>query len=448
MEEELAGLLADLELDVAKLGRRALFALSDEQERVAIGQVERVVSMLNGLLASLVDDAARRGVPEAMGFRSAVVWLTQAYRMGQRAARDLVALGAVMDARPALADAVGSGSVSADQARAIGTVSGALAGDGVDAGTVAEAEALLLDQAGSLGSADLSRAGDRILWHVAPDIAEERLRRQLEAAEKRAHLDRGLTFSPERDTQRTRISGYLTAEAAAIVATALEPLAKPRSASGGVSSGGVADGGMASDGVASGGVADDRSAAQRRHDALVEVCRLAAGADQTGRAYRASVERPRLTVTVDYDVLAGTLGDGILDTGQALTPASVRRLACDAGILPAVLGGAGQVLDLGRSARTWTGPAREAIIVRDRGCVFPGCDRPPSLCDVHHCTYYSLGGATDRDNGALLCGFHHYLVHHSGWQVRVATDGRPEVIPPPYVDPDRRPRRNLYHRRN
>jgi hypothetical protein len=150
---------------------------------------------------------------------------------------------------------------------------------------------------------------------------------------------------------------------------------------------------------------------------------------------------------VAYDVLTKELGYGLLDSGLMVTAESVRRLACDAAIIPALLGSQGQVLDLGRSARLWTGPARQAIIIRDRGCVFPGCDRPPAWCDVHHCTYYSLGGGTDRDNGALVCGFHHQLIHHGGWEVRIAADGLAEVIPPAHIDPERKPLRNTYHRR-
>jgi hypothetical protein len=122
-------------------------------------------------------------------------------------------------------------------------------------------------------------------------------------------------------------------------------------------------------------------------------------------------------------------------------------MACDAQIVPAVLGGAGQVLDLGRAQRTRVGPARRAIILRDRGCVFPACDRSPEHCDVHHIRHWSQGGTTDVDNGALLCGFHHHLIHHAAWTLRMGDDRRPEVIPPIHVDPMQRPLRNRYHLR-
>jgi hypothetical protein len=137
----------------------------------------------------------------------------------------------------------------------------------------------------------------------------------------------------------------------------------------------------------------------------------------------------------------------MLDTGGRLSPAQVRQLACDAKVIPAVLGGDGQVLDLGRSRRLITGALRRALEVRDRGCAFPGCDRPPRWCDGHHIHPWVDGGPTSLDNSVLLCGFHHRVIHRGHWIVRLGGNGLPEFIPPAYVDPQQRPRRNLYHHR-
>jgi Domain of unknown function (DUF222)/HNH endonuclease len=158
-------------------------------------------------------------------------------------------------------------------------------------------------------------------------------------------------------------------------------------------------------------------------------------------------ERPQLVVTVSFDVLTGQLSTGMLDTGEAISPAQVRRLACDAQIIPAVLGGDGQVLDLGKSRRLFTGAVRRALALRDGGCAFPGCSRPARWCEGHHILPASLAGPTSVDNGVLLCGPHHRLVHHEDWQIRLGPDRRPDFIPPSHVDPTRRPRRNIYHRR-
>jgi hypothetical protein len=152
-------------------------------------------------------------------------------------------------------------------------------------------------------------------------------------------------------------------------------------------------------------------------------------------------------VTVPFDVLTGQLGAGLLDTGEPITAEQVRRIACDAQILPAVLGSDGQVLDLGRSRRLFTGAIRRALVLRDGGCAFPGCDRPARWTEGHHIQPWPAGGPTTMDNGVLLCGHHHRAIHHDGWQVRLATDHRPEFLPPTHIDPHRQPRRNIYHRR-
>ena len=125
----------------------------------------------------------------------------------------------------------------------------------------------------------------------------------------------------------------------------------------------------------------------------------------------------------------------------------MRRLACDAAILPAVLGSTGQTLDVGRQRRLITGPLRRALVLRDRGCAFPGCDRPPRWCDAHHIHHWADGGTTSLTNAVLLCGHHHRHLHHSDWTVRLGGDGHPEFIPPAWLDPDQLPRRNHYHRR-
>ncbi|WP_345632321.1 HNH endonuclease signature motif containing protein [Rugosimonospora acidiphila] len=86
-------------------------------------------------------------------------------------------------------------------------------------------------------------------------------------------------------------------------------------------------------------------------------------------------------------------------------------------------------------------------MLRDRGCAFPGCDRPPRWCDGHHLISWLDDGPTSLDNGVLLCAHHHRVIHQGDWQVKIAPDGLPEFIPPRYLDPDQQPRRNIYHRR-
>ena len=152
-----------------------------------------------------------------------------------------------------------------------------------------------------------------------------------------------------------------------------------------------------------------------------------------------------MVVTIGLYALRSGLGAALLPTGDVISAEAARRLACDARLIPAVLDTAGMPLDLGRARRLFTPTQRRALILRDGGCAFPGCDRPPQWCECHHCVHWADGGPTDVGNGVLLCGHHHRLIHTSRWQVRIAADGLPEFIPPAFVDPHRRPRRNTRH---
>ena len=147
--------------------------------------------------------------------------------------------------------------------------------------------------------------------------------------------------------------------------------------------------------------------------------------------------RAQIVVTTSYDGLTRQLGAGALDTGLHLTPEAVRRLACDASILPAVLGGTGQPLDVGRQRRLITGPLRRALVLRDRGCAFPGCDRP-RWCDAHHIQHWA-DGATPASNAVLLCGHHHRHLHHGDWAVRLAATATRSSSPRPGSTPTNSP---------
>ena len=103
--------------------------------------------------------------------------------------------------------------------------------------------------------------------------------------------------------------------------------------------------------------------------------------------------------------------------------------ACDSPAYRIVLGAHNEVLDVGRLTQAWPTGIRRAITLRDGGCVFPGCDRPPSWCDIHHCKPWSCGGSTGIDNGALLCRRHHTFVHKAGWTITV-DNGRPSTRKP------------------
>lgn len=150
-----------------------------------------------------------------------------------------------------------------------------------------------------------------------------------------------------------------------------------------------------------------------------------------------------LTINLDHDVLVDKVKTATLSTGTKLSASEARRMACELRMLPAVFDGESLPLDVGRAKRLFTGHQRRALELRDRGCVFPGCDRPPSWCVGHHARRtWADGGTTDLADGVLLCPHHHRVLHRDGWDVRFAPDGVPELVPPANLDSSRTPRRH------
>jgi hypothetical protein len=168
------------------------------------------------------------------------------------------------------------------------------------------------------------------------------------------------------------------------------------------------------------GEPDLRSAARRRADALLESIRrgVAAGTWLPGGT------KSQLVVTIPLEVLMERLrGAGLTSTGEVLSPGTVRRLACDGQLIPMVLGGQSELLDLGHGERYFTPAQRRAVARRDGHCTYSGCTRPAAWCDVHHLRWWSRGGRTDLDNAALLCERHHTLVHQQDLHGTVDANG-------------------------
>ncbi|MDP9696029.1 UNVERIFIED_ORG: hypothetical protein J2X79_003607 [Arthrobacter globiformis] len=182
---------------------------------------------------------------------------------------------------------------------------------------------------------------------------------------------------------------------------------------------------------------DHRSQGQKRLDGLVGALQTALTTDTLPAN---GGHRPQILVTINYrDLLAdlqhrrdaqwsqnaqgpqpaytgpttsGTTGGTALFafTGP-VNPATIRKIACDADIIPIVLGTDGRILDIGRASRVFPPHIRKAITARDQGCAFPGCTIPAAWCEAHHITYWSRGGTTGTGNGVLLCSHHHHLIH-------------------------------------
>ncbi|RPI25506.1 MAG: HNH endonuclease, partial [Actinobacteria bacterium] len=154
---------------------------------------------------------------------------------------------------------------------------------------------------------------------------------------------------------------------------------------------------------------DQRTPAQRRCDALVDVCR--SYLDHAATPVSGG-ERPHLAVIVDLRAITGTgWGRCELDDGTVVPAETVRRIACDATVTRVVTDGPSQILDVGRATRTVPAAIRRALDIRDRGCTWAGCDRPARFCDAHHIWHWADGGPTNLDNLTLLCRPHHRMTH-------------------------------------
>ncbi len=191
-------------------------------------------------------------------------------------------------------------------------------------------------------------------------------------------------------------------------------------------------------------LADTRTLAQMSADALADIARLALSSDDAPPSLAAATVVARITV----DELESGIGFGELDgIEMPVSAASLRELAATADVIPEVLGGCGEVLDLGRRRRRFTRAQRIALAERDGGCAHPDCDRPPAYTQAHHIKWWTRQrGPTDLDNGVLLCSFHHHLVHDTGWGIFVR-DHQVWFVPPAALDPEQRPRPGRQARR-
>ena len=273
------------------------------------------------------------------------------------------------------------------------------------------AEADLARYAHSFAPASLSKIGRHILAHLDQDGPQPTDEPEPAPAAGELRLR-------ERRDGRLGLEGFLEPEHSAAFRSLIEQFAAPR--------------------PATEGVPDPRTPAQRNADALLEVCGLARAAQACPTT---GGKPPHLTVILDWEALRTGLGTATLDYGTHVSAAEARRLACDAKVVPVVLGGASEPLDVGRAMRTVPLSLRRALVARDRGCAFPGCDRPPGLCQAHHCRPWADGGETSVENCVLLCETHHRQVHCTGWEILIHP-GYVEFIPPAIIDPDRRPLHN------
>ncbi|MGH3694757.1 MAG: DUF222 domain-containing protein [Pseudonocardiaceae bacterium] len=392
---------------------------SDAELLAELGGLETRLHSTWAQMLAVITEIDSRGVAATVGYGTTVELVRAITRVPRGEARARVdAAATVLPGRgldgapvepklPATAAAVAEHAIGAADVAVIRSVLARIPAHlGPD--TRAEVEAELARHARTLDAGQLAVLGKRILAYLDQDG-----RRPNDTPPTR----RSLRFR-DRDGGY-ELAGWLDREAAEILRAALSPLAAPR--------------------PSTETEIDLRSAAQRDADALVE---LAARALEGGELPTEGGERPQVVVTVSLPVLQGLIGTASLAFGGPINADVARRIACDAGVIPVVLGSRGEPLDVGRASRTVPAAIRRAVILRDGGCAFPGCPVPARWCDIHHCVHWVDHGPTSLENCVALCGRHHRLIHHSHWRIQL-TGGVPEFHPPPWLGGP--PRRNPLH---
>lgn len=408
-----------------------------------IRELRRELDRLESVYTRKVAAAHRAGAAGAAGYATTKAFLQHACHVASGAARARIDVGLQLADRPAVEAEFADGTISYAHVKAIIEALGPL-----PQAVQADAEPVLLEVARRHDPARVHQAARRLRHLVDPDGQA--------SADERHYENRWVDLASSYQGIGL-LRGALDAESAAVVRTALEALATPA------------------------GDIDPRTPAQRRADALVELARHVL---DSGELPESGGERPHLVVAVDHASLIGaSTAPAELGYSEPLSVDAARRIACDAlvtrvvtgppenptdlpagfaavtGIdrrrantapsvesppgyldalprhflqaLPPPLRGPSQILDVGRTARTATSAIRKALAMRDKGCVFPGCDRPPSRCEAHHVIHWVDGGMTAIHNMVLLCSFHHHFVHEYKWQIRVHHDGTVTVTPPP-----------------
>ena len=424
------GVLAEATRLVGEL-LEVLWAARDAGEKAeSVAAIEVLKSVLHAVELDVVRDLEATQAAQQLGWASTADFVTAVAGGHKGSGPATVRLAKALDA-PLLApvaEALADGWLSAAKAQLIERTVDDLP---LDSDTRARGVQVLLDEAKRLDATDLRKAARRLVEIVDPEGDARRAERALAREERGAHLDRELSITDD-GAGGARIRGRCSAEDAALIRSTLLPLAKPRPSS-------VPDCDPASCEVpgCSHDGRDPRDHGARMLDALVEACRLLQTAKVLPECHGAGA---RVTVTIGLDDLRNGTGLGTTDTGEDLSAETLRKLACDAEVIPTVLGVDGAVLDVGRAMRLVTAAIWYALAVRDRHCRFPGCTRPPVMCHAHHIQHWVDGGATSLANLVLLCGHHHRLVHAGPWTVQQPGPGVFDFTPPDAVRRARGPR--------
>ncbi|NGN94212.1 DUF222 domain-containing protein [Nocardioides sp. KC13] len=361
--------------------------MGTDQKAATLLEIARAKAQLAELELRVIASAADVAAEEAA--RDVAAWLHHHTHQRPETLRADLRLATALDRTYGLvAAAMRTGACNPAQAHVIVAALDDLPSD-LDPDIKTRAEETLVGYAAQFDPTQLRRLGRRILDVIAPEIAEAEEARRLAAEE--AHARRKTRLSMHRlGDGTTRITAIVPDAAADRLATNLEAFASPRREDGTHTDTG------------------DYLPYDRRLGRAL--CQLLETLDP-GRLPIHGGDATTVIVTIDLDQLRKEAGIAQIIGGSPITAAQARRLACTANILPAVLGGDSEVLDLGRNQRLFTAAQRRALLLRSATCEAEGCDIPGTWAEAHHWIAWAQGGATDLHNAALLCSHHHHRAH-------------------------------------
>ncbi|WP_028643502.1 HNH endonuclease signature motif containing protein [Nocardioides sp. URHA0020] len=399
---QVAKAIAHAHHDLDQVVDAAMWSMDTSETATALIDITRLEARVVELKTRVAAHADEVEVGTDVGATSTANWLAHQTRQTRPAAARTVQLGHDLAIYDRVRSALACGDLRLEQADVIIRSITALP-DGLDPGLLIKAEEHLVTAAEEHDAKRLTILGRRLLEVIAPDLADQHESDLLEREEAKATQACRLTMS---DDGHGKVHGRFTLPAlqAAELKKMLLALAAPKHLA-----------------ATHGPGVERRPGPERMGRAFAELIERISAKDLPQVGGRDAT----IVVTIGLDTLLGRLENaGVLDTGERISPAAARRLACTAKIIPVVLGADSQVLDVGRARRFFTKAQLTAISLRDSGCVTEGCDWPPWMCHAHHWTRWTDGGPSDLHNAGLLCPRHHARAHDPTYEMAKHHNGK------------------------
>lgn len=374
----------------------------------AVAQVAELEAQLASIRLGLLAEAEAQRVAEEAGDTGTDAWAARLTGNTRAVMAGGIWLATLLkDRYHATRDAFADGGINEAQARVIVKCAEKMPARATPEQRRAAEEGLVAKAVSGLTARGLRQAGRRMLEAVSKELADEQESTQLKGEEDRAETETWLYLHDKGDGT---VSGkFVIPELQAqLLRSVLERLSAPRRWGRNKQGEQVEDESV-----------DNWSGlnfTERMGTALVELLEHLP-TDRLGPAGTA------VLVHVPYQHLLDGLASARLDAGVRFSAGQARRLACEAGIIPAVLGSQSEVLDLGRRVRLHTPAQRRALSIRYDTCAIEGCERPFSWCEIHHPQAWSLGGTTDLVNGLPLCAHHHRRAHDDNFRLVLLDNG-------------------------